>query len=159
MNVQIAKGAMKELKGDLKQTWAKLTDDDINYLDGNVDEIIGKVQRAYGFTRERAQEEFDRFKRAHANYFREERDINNREKYMSSSLNSSSSINDLKNKSNRVFEEDIIEPSREYMEKVRELGSSALERSSEFVKTYPGYTILGAASIGFLLGALFSRRN
>ena len=163
MNIQIAKGTMKELKGDLKQTWAKLTDDDIMYLDGNVDEIIGKVQRAYGFTRERAHEEFDKFKRAHSNYFREEREFNKKEKNMAtaSSFNNqlNSNVNNIRNKTSAAFQDDVMEPANEYMEKAREYGAIALDRSTEFVKTYPGYTILGAASIGFLLGSYFSRRR
>ncbi len=161
MNIQIAKGTMKELKGDLKQTWAKLTDDDINYLDGNVDEIIGKVQRAYGFTRERAHEEFDKFKRAHLNYFREEREFNKKENTMATptSLNNqlNSNLNSIRNKSSAAFQDEIADPANLYMDKAREYGSIALDRSTEFVKTYPGYTILGAASIGFLLGSFFSR--
>ncbi len=165
MNTQIAKGAMNELKGELKQTWAKLTDDDINYLDGNVDEIIGKVQRAYGFTRERAQEEFNRFKKSHANYFRDEREMNTKESKMATSFNSSvnpPSMSSIKNRTSQfasdIGDSEYMEPS-EYMNKVREFGSVAMEKSTEFVKTYPGYTILGAAGVGFLLGAWFSRRN
>lgn len=164
MNTQIAKGTMRELKGDLKQTWAKLTDDDINYLDGNVDEIIGKVQRAYGFTRERAHEEFDKFKRAHSNYFREEREFNKKENSMAtptSSFNNqlNSSVNNLKSRASNAYDDELSEPVNQYMDKAREFGSMALDRSTEFVRTYPGYTILGAASIGFLLGSYFSRRR
>ena len=44
MNSDIAQGSIKELKGKIKHTWGKLTDDDINSLDGGVDQFIGKVQ-------------------------------------------------------------------------------------------------------------------
>lgn len=162
MNMQIVKGSMKELKGDLKQTWSKLTDDDINYLDGNVDEIIGKVQRAYGFTRERANEEFLKFKNKHANYFRDDRDFNTKERKMATPLNGSvnPSLNsNVRSNMNSFMDEDMMDASSEYMDKVRQMGSVAMERSTDFIRTYPGYTLLGAAGIGFILGALFSRRS
>jgi uncharacterized protein YjbJ (UPF0337 family) len=159
MNMHIAKGSMKELKGELKQTWAKLTDEDIKYLEGNVDEIVGKVQKAYGFTRERAEEEFDRFKNKHANYFRDEREMTTKERGMGT-LNRQvdSSLSNIRSRT-RDFGDDLSDSSNEYMEKVRDMGSMALNRSTEFIRSYPGYTVLGAASVGFLLGALIARRR
>lgn len=159
MNLYVAKGTMKELKGELKQTWAKLTDDDIKYLEGNVEEIVGKIQRAYGFTRERAEEEFERFKKSHGNYFREERDNFTKERGMANLGGQvNSSLSNIKGRS-REIGEDLGDTSREYMDRVRDMSSMALERSTDFIRTYPGYTILGAASVGFIMGALFSRRR
>lgn len=158
--MHVAKGSMKELKGDLKQTWAKLTDDDIKYLEGNVDEIVGKVQKAYGFTRERAEEEFERFKNKHANYFRDDREKITKERGMGS-LNSrqiDSSLSNIRSRA-RDFGDEMSDSTSEYMDRVRDLSTTAMNRSTEFIRAYPGYTILGAAGVGFLLGALISRRR
>jgi uncharacterized protein YjbJ (UPF0337 family) len=46
------KGDWNILKGNLKQKWAQLTDDDLQYLDGQQDELIGRIQKRTGQTRE-----------------------------------------------------------------------------------------------------------
>jgi uncharacterized protein YjbJ (UPF0337 family) len=46
------KGNWNIVKGTLKQKWAKLTDDDLQYLDGKEDELLGRIQKRTGETRE-----------------------------------------------------------------------------------------------------------
>jgi uncharacterized protein YjbJ (UPF0337 family) len=46
------KGDWNIAKGMLKQKWAKLTDDDLQYAEGRSDEIIGRIQKRIGETRE-----------------------------------------------------------------------------------------------------------
>ena len=67
--------------------------------------------------------------------------------------------NKLKNKAQHLLEEDIIEPAQKYIAKARDMGSMVVEKGSNIVKENPGYTILGAAAVGFLAGAYFSRRK
>lgn len=38
-------------KGKLKQKWAKLTDDDLQYVEGKADELYGRIQKRTGETR------------------------------------------------------------------------------------------------------------
>ena len=163
MNTQIAEGTLRELKGSLKQTWSKLTDDDLNYLDGGVDQIIGKVQKAYGFTKERATEEFEKFQNKNSKYFREDRDMFNniKEKGMAtaSQLNGQYDVNKIKNKASNMIEEDIVEPGMEYLERARDMSAQLVDRTTGIVKENPGYAILGAATVGFLAGAYFFRRK
>ncbi len=46
------KGDWNIVKGTLKQKWAKLTDDDLQYLEGKEDELLGRIQKRTGETRE-----------------------------------------------------------------------------------------------------------
>ena len=46
------KGDWNITKGKLKQKWAKLTDDDLQYAEGKQEEIIGRIQKRTGETRE-----------------------------------------------------------------------------------------------------------
>jgi len=39
-------------KGKLKQKWAKLTDDDLQFVEGKHDEVLGRIQKRTGETRE-----------------------------------------------------------------------------------------------------------
>lgn len=52
MNNLQAKGDWNIAKGKLKQKWAKLTDDDLQYADGKNDELYGRIQKRTGETRE-----------------------------------------------------------------------------------------------------------
>ena len=52
MNTLEIKGDWNIIKGTLKQKWAKLTDDDLKYADGKSDELIGRIQKRTGETRE-----------------------------------------------------------------------------------------------------------
>jgi uncharacterized protein YjbJ (UPF0337 family) len=48
MNDDILKGKWAQLKGRVKEQWGKLTDDEIDELDGRRDQLVGKVQERYG---------------------------------------------------------------------------------------------------------------
>ena len=46
------KGDWNITKGKLKQKWAKLTDSDLEYTEGQQDELLGRIQKRTGQTRE-----------------------------------------------------------------------------------------------------------
>ena len=46
------KGDWNIIKGSLKQKWATLTDDDLQFIDGKQDELLGRIQKRTGQTRE-----------------------------------------------------------------------------------------------------------
>jgi uncharacterized protein YjbJ (UPF0337 family) len=52
MNKLEIKGDWNIAKGKLKQKWAKLTDDDLQYADGKHDELVGRIQKRTGETLE-----------------------------------------------------------------------------------------------------------
>jgi len=51
MNKLQVKGDWNVAKGKLKQKWAKLTDDDLSYVEGKQDELIGRIQKRTGENR------------------------------------------------------------------------------------------------------------
>jgi uncharacterized protein YjbJ (UPF0337 family) len=56
MNTLEIKGDWNIIKGKLKQKWAKLTDDDLQYAEGQGDELFGRIQKRTGETREAIEE-------------------------------------------------------------------------------------------------------
>lgn len=54
---QQVKGNWNELKGKLKQQYADLTDDDLLYEEGKEEELMGKLQKKLGKTREEVESE------------------------------------------------------------------------------------------------------
>jgi len=60
MNKEIFKGNWKEIKGQLKQQWGKLTDNDLLSIAGKHDEIFGILEKHYGHTKENIQQTLDK---------------------------------------------------------------------------------------------------
>ncbi len=52
-------GNWKQVKGKAKEKWAKLTDDDLAYVNGKRDQLEGKIQERYGIARDQVRKEID----------------------------------------------------------------------------------------------------
>jgi uncharacterized protein YjbJ (UPF0337 family) len=57
MNTDQMKGKATQIAGKLKETWGKLTDDDIALYDGQREKFLGKVQESYGLAKEAAEKQ------------------------------------------------------------------------------------------------------
>jgi uncharacterized protein YjbJ (UPF0337 family) len=54
MNWDVVEGKWKQIKGDVKRQWGKLTDDDLDVIEGNRDKLVGKIQESYGIGKDDA---------------------------------------------------------------------------------------------------------
>jgi len=61
MNDDVLAGKWKQLKGGVKTAFAKLTDDDIAEVEGNTERLLGKLQERYGYTRDDAENAWNKF--------------------------------------------------------------------------------------------------
>jgi uncharacterized protein YjbJ (UPF0337 family) len=61
MNWDQVEGKWKQYKGQAKERWGKLTDDDLDVIDGRRQQIVGKIQERYGITKEAAEQQADEF--------------------------------------------------------------------------------------------------
>jgi uncharacterized protein YjbJ (UPF0337 family) len=61
MNVDVLAGRWKQVQGEVKKQWGKLTDDDLLRVEGQKDKLVGLVQERYGYAREQAEREVDQF--------------------------------------------------------------------------------------------------
>lgn len=59
MNWDRIEGKWKQLQGSLKERWGNLTDDDLQYIGGRRDRLIGRLQERYGIMRDEAQTKAD----------------------------------------------------------------------------------------------------
>lgn len=55
----ILEGQWKQLRGNIKEWWGKLTDDDVDRIDGKRDRLVGTLQERYGWTKREAENEVD----------------------------------------------------------------------------------------------------
>ena len=47
------------MRGQVREWWGKLTDDDLKHVGGKADQLVALRQQEYGYSRERAEQEFD----------------------------------------------------------------------------------------------------
>lgn len=52
MNKDTIKGNWLQYKGKIKEQWGKLTDDDLDVIDGKRDQLVGRIQERYGMTKD-----------------------------------------------------------------------------------------------------------
>jgi uncharacterized protein YjbJ (UPF0337 family) len=60
MNTDTFEGQWRQMRGELRSWWGRLSDNDFEKIAGKKDRLIGTLQEKYGYTREAAQQEVDR---------------------------------------------------------------------------------------------------
>ena len=60
MSGDVLKGQWKQVRGHAKEWWGKLTDDDLDKVDGKFDRFVGVIQERYGLAKEKAAAEIVR---------------------------------------------------------------------------------------------------
>lgn len=60
MNKDIFEGKWKQMRGQAKLWWGKLTDDDLDKVNGKYDKLIGLLQEKYGYTKQQAEAEYQK---------------------------------------------------------------------------------------------------
>ncbi|TWT88254.1 hypothetical protein Mal64_17330 [Pseudobythopirellula maris] len=64
MNWDQIQGKWKQTKGNVKTQWGKLTDDDLDVIDGQRDVLVGKVQEKYGVAKDEAESQVCDFEKS-----------------------------------------------------------------------------------------------
>ena len=59
MNWDRVEGDWKQFKGKVQQQWGKLTNDDIDVIEGNRTELLGVIQKRYGLAKDEAERQVD----------------------------------------------------------------------------------------------------
>ena len=65
MNEPWLKGKWNEVKGHAKEQWGRLTDDDLDRIEGQRDQLVGQIQQSYGKTRHEVEKEVDSWEERH----------------------------------------------------------------------------------------------
>jgi uncharacterized protein YjbJ (UPF0337 family) len=50
-------GNFKQFKGHVKEKWGKLTDDDLDVIEGKKDQLVGRLPERYGYSKEQAEKD------------------------------------------------------------------------------------------------------
>jgi uncharacterized protein YjbJ (UPF0337 family) len=58
-------GNWKQFKGEIKQQWGKLTDDELDQIEGKRDKLVGRIQERYGIAKDEAERQVNSWERSH----------------------------------------------------------------------------------------------
>jgi uncharacterized protein YjbJ (UPF0337 family) len=61
MDANILKGKWLQLKGNVREKWGQLTDDDVDKVGGSAERLVGLIQERYGYAKQQAEAEVDSF--------------------------------------------------------------------------------------------------
>lgn len=61
MNWDQVAGRWKEMKGNVREKWGKLTDHDLDVIAGKRDQLVGRLQERYGWARDESERQADAF--------------------------------------------------------------------------------------------------
>ena len=59
MNDDVFKGKWLQLKGQIKEKWGQLTDDDLDAAAGQRDQLVGRIQERYGLAKDEVNRDLD----------------------------------------------------------------------------------------------------
>ena len=59
MNEDTLKGQWTQLKGQVREQWGKLTNDDLDQIRGRSEQLVGKIQECYGVSRDEARRQVE----------------------------------------------------------------------------------------------------
>lgn len=63
MNKDILSGKWTQLRGEVQKRWGKLTDDQLDVINGDRLKLVGKIEEAYGVARDEAEKQLSDFER------------------------------------------------------------------------------------------------
>ena len=63
MNKDIFEGNWKQFKGEIQETWGKLTDDQLDQIEGNRTKLLGAIQEQCGVSKDEAEKQLKEFEK------------------------------------------------------------------------------------------------
>ena len=137
-------GNWRQVKGSAKAQWGKLTDADLMQIEGRREQLEGKIQERYGYTKERVRKELDDWYRSIVSGLRE------------SGGDLSGEIDairaDLQNLTSTV-----ARGANKQIERAQDTAVGAVQQADEAIRRNPLTSIALAVGLGFLFG-VFTRR-
>ena len=137
-------GNLKQVKGNAKKQWGKLTDADLTAIDGRREELEGKIQERYGYTKYRVRKEIDDWYRSIAyDPTRKSEDL-------------AAQIDTIRADLERLTST-VARVANKQIERAQDKAVEATQQAEDVVRQNPTSALAIAFSVGFLIG-VFTRR-
>jgi uncharacterized protein YjbJ (UPF0337 family) len=130
MNAQKLQGQWNELAGKIKEKWGQLTDDDLRISNGNIEQVIGRIQQRTGQSREAIEHFLDQLSSEGQNM----------------AAHAAQAVNRIaQNTSEKV---------RENLDYMGDRAHEGYEQTARFVRSKPGQSLAAVFGVGVGLGLL-----
>ena len=126
------KGQWDQLKGQIRERWGEITDNDFSRVQGNTDQLIGLIEQKTGTAR---------------------REI---EAFLDQTLKGGESMVQNATETVREYATKATEVVRDQYDRVNKQVESGLEEAQDVIRTRPGMSVGVAFGVGILAGALVS---
>jgi uncharacterized protein YjbJ (UPF0337 family) len=137
-------GNWKQVKGNAKRQWGKLTDSDLTMIGGRREELEGKIQERYGYTKDRVRKEIDDWYES----LRSEL-YQSREEWADQLDLIRSDVERLTSTVSRI--------ANTQLERAQDKAVEAAQQAENAVRRNPTSALAIAFGVGFLFGALTRR--
>ncbi|WP_165246439.1 CsbD family protein [Paludisphaera soli] len=140
-NLQSLQGQWNQIKGDVKKKWGQLTDDDLRWTNGNVDQLIGRIQERTGEKRDQIEKYFDGL-------------LSEGSSVLSNAVESvGQAANQATNRIREGYSQ-ISDQAGQQFGHAREIAGEQLGHAREMVVRNPVQWVAAAFGIGFLAGMI-----
>jgi uncharacterized protein YjbJ (UPF0337 family) len=140
-NLQNLQGQWNQLKGDVKKKWGQLTDDDLRWTNGNVDQLIGRIQERTGEKREQIEKYFDSL-------------MSEGSSMLSSAVETvGQAANQATNRIRDGYSQ-VADQAGQQLGHAREVAGEQLGHAREMVVRNPVQWVAAAFGVGFLVGMI-----
>jgi uncharacterized protein YjbJ (UPF0337 family) len=128
LNAQVLQGQWNKVRGQLKKKWGQLTDDDLRFANGNIDQLIGRIQSRTGAAREAIEE------------------------YLDELADEGASMISQAAESVGQYARSAGDQVRESYNRISDQLGRRYERSQDMIRDHPAETVVTAFGVGVLLG-------
>ncbi len=139
-------GDWKRLKGNAKEQWGRLTDDDLAAINGRREQLEGKLQERYGYAKDRIKREID-------DWASEVRTIARK---VTNDADLSSEVDAIRGDVQKLAAT-IGDVAKRQAGRAQDNAVDAMHTAENYIRQNPLLAVAIAAGLGFLYG-LFTRR-
>jgi len=130
VNTQVLQGQWNSLRGEVKKKWGQLTDDDLKFTSGNVDQLVGRIQHKTGEARDAIEHFLDEIRSAGA------------------------SVVSQAAESARNYAGYAADRMRDGYNRVADRVDQGYDVSREMIRDYPGRAVATAFGVGIVMGVV-----
>lgn len=132
------RGRLNEFQGKIKEKWGQLTDDDFTQAQGNIDQLIGTIERKTGQSREQIEAFF-----------------NDLAGGQQGAVQKASQYATQAAETVRQGTSQAVERAREGYDQMYEYSQEGLQSAKEMVRQHPTESLMVALGVGAVVGLLF----
>ena len=130
VNAQVLQGQWNQVRGELKKKWGQLTEDDLRFTNGNIDQLIGRIQSKTGEARDAI------------------------EKFLGEATSQGASMVAQATEHAGEYARYATEQVREGYNRISDQFGRGYDYSQEVIRENPGRSLATAFGVGILLGVV-----